>query len=149
MTDPVTIGSFAATALAMGAEVVLKTVVGEGVKDAYKGLKEALSRWAGTEVAALEAAPTSNGKQLAVAEVVDQQPEADQRQIRALTLALQEALRNAAKSGPIGIDLGRLEADNVRLGELTVSDGVGFHADEVKARGDFSVDSLNVGKPQR
>jgi hypothetical protein len=149
MADPVTLGFLAATALSMGAEAVVKTAVGEVVKDAYKGLKDVVSRWAGGEVAMLEAAPNSKGKQLAVAEIIDGRAGDEKAQVKRLALALNEALRNAAKAGVIGIDIGRLEADNVRLGQINVSAGVGFSADEVKVKGDFTVDSLTVGKPKR
>ncbi len=44
MTDPATMGALAASALAIGAEAVVKSGVGEAVKDAYKGLKDMISR---------------------------------------------------------------------------------------------------------
>ena len=40
MSDPVTIGALAASALAMAADAALKGAVGEAVKDGYKVLKE-------------------------------------------------------------------------------------------------------------
>jgi hypothetical protein len=91
MTDLATIGSLAAAALAMGAETVVKTGVGEFVKDAYKGLKDAVSHWAGHEVVTLEAAPDSAKIKQAVAEIIDQQPVDEQAKIKLFALALYEA----------------------------------------------------------
>jgi hypothetical protein len=45
MSDPVTIGTLAASVLAMAAEAVFKSSVGEVVKDAYKNLKERIEAW--------------------------------------------------------------------------------------------------------
>jgi hypothetical protein len=54
MTDPVTIGTLAASALAIAAEAVVKSSVGEVVKDAYAKLKDKLATWARGDVDALE-----------------------------------------------------------------------------------------------
>jgi NAD(P)H-dependent flavin oxidoreductase YrpB (nitropropane dioxygenase family) len=45
LSDPVTIGALAASVLAMAAEEVVKTGVGETVKDAYKALKTKIAVW--------------------------------------------------------------------------------------------------------
>jgi hypothetical protein len=144
MTDPDTIGTLAAAAFAMAAETVVKTGVGEGVKTAYAALKNKIAVWCGSDVEVLAKYPQSK----VIAETIDQQSADDRAEIKSLALALNEALRNAAKAG-VGIDLGRLEANNVRLGNINVFEGIGIRADEVKIPGDFSVDSLTVGKPKR
>jgi hypothetical protein len=149
MPDPVTIGTIAASALAIGAEAIFKTSISEGVKDAYKALKSKLATWIANDIEALEKNPASKSRQGVVADEINILTTEDQAEVRRLTLALNEALRNAAKAGAVGIDIGRLEADNVLLGEINVSEGVGFRADEIKARKDFTVDSLTVGKPER
>ena len=77
MTDPVAIGTLVASALAMAAPEALKTALGEAVKDGYKALKEKLWLCAAAEIASLEAAPASKGKQLAVAEIIDTLPDDD------------------------------------------------------------------------
>ena len=59
MADPITIGALVATALSMAAEATLKGAVGEAAKDAYKKLKDAVARWTGNDVEALEKNPTS------------------------------------------------------------------------------------------
>jgi hypothetical protein len=149
MSDPVTIGVLAASALSMAAEAVVKSSVGEVVKDAYKALKEKVSSWVASDVDALERTPTSTSRQAVIAEEIDRQSTEDRADIQKLAIALNEALRNAARSGPIGIDIGRLEAGRVQLAAVNVTEGVGLRADEVKTPGDFTTGPLNVGKPER
>jgi hypothetical protein len=149
MSDPVTIGMLAASALAMAAEAVVKSSVGEVVKDAYKALKEKVATWTGSDVEALEKTPTSPARQAVIAEEIDRQSPADQADIKTLTIALNEALRNAAHAAPIGIDIGRLEVARVQLAAINVTEGVGFRADEVKTTGDFTTGPITVGKPER
>lgn len=116
MSDPVTIGALATSVLAMAAEAVFKSSVGEVVKDAYKNLKEKIAAWSRSDVEALEKTPTSVSRQAVIAEEIDKQSPADQADIKSLAGALSEALRNAAHAGPIEIDVGRLEAARVQLG---------------------------------
>jgi hypothetical protein len=149
MADPVTIVALAASALAMGAGEAVKTGVGEAVKDAYKNLKAKIAAWAGADVEALAAEPDSAGRQLIVAEKIDRQSPDELAEVRTLVLMLNDALREAAKAGAAGIDVGRLEAARVQLEGINVSDGVGFRAAEVKTTGDFTARDINVGKPKR
>jgi hypothetical protein len=149
MSDPVTVGALAASVLAMAAEAVFKSGVGEVVKDAYKNLKDKVSAWPRYDVEALEKAPTSVSRQALIAGEIDRQSREDQADIKRLAMALSEVLRNAAHAGPIGIDVGRLEAAGVELAAINVTEGVGFRADEVKATGDFTAGPITVGKPQR
>ena len=82
MPDPLTIGALAASALAMAAQEVVKAAVSETVKDAYKALMDKVAHWASGEGSMLEAAPSSKGKQLAVAEIIDAQSEEDKQALR-------------------------------------------------------------------
>jgi hypothetical protein len=149
MSDPVTIGALAASMLAMTAQAVLKSGVGEVVKDVYGALKDKVKIWVGADVEALEKAPTSTLRQAVIAEEIDKRSPEDQADIKRLAVALSEALRNAARTGPIGIDIGRLEAARVQLAAINVTEGVGVRADEVKTTGEFTVGPISVGKPQR
>jgi hypothetical protein len=125
----------------MTAETALKGAVGEAVKDGYKALKEKVSHWAPSEVAALEANPSSNGRQIIVAEIIDAQSEDDRSALRALAEALVIKLKENAPA--IGLDVGRLTALEVELGNITVSNGVGARIAEVNVEifktGDISV----------
>ena len=149
MSDPVTIGVLAASALAMAAEAMVKSSVGEVVKDAYKALKDKVANWVRGDVEALEKTPTSTTRQAVIAEEIDKQSPADKANIKMLAIALNEALRSAAQAGPIGIDIGRLEAARVQLAAINVSEGVGFRVDEMKTTGDFTTGPITVGKPER
>jgi hypothetical protein len=147
MSDPATIGSIASIVLSIASEAALKGAVGEAVKDAYKALKEKISHCAAGDLEALERNPVSAPRRAVLAEVIDQLPETDKISVQALATALAEALKKTATEGPIGFDVGRLEAARVQLGTLNVHEGVGFRAEEVKTAGDFELKELNVGKP--
>jgi hypothetical protein len=146
MTDPVTIGTLAATALAMAAEAGLKGAVGEAVKDAYTALKDKIARWAGADVEALEKAPTSAARQNVVAETVDGQAAEEQALVKELAAELVAALKSEG-GGPVGLDVGKLEALEVKLGAITVTEGTGVRLKEVKTTGAFEVGPTNVGPP--
>jgi hypothetical protein len=149
MSDPVTIGALAASMLAMGAEAVFKSSVGEVVKDAYKALKDKVATWTRSDIEAMEKTPTSPSRQVVIAEQIDKQSPDDRTDVKKLTIALTEALRNAAQDRPIGIDIGVLEAARVQLAGINVTEGVGFRADEVKTPGEFSAGPITVGKTAR
>src|SRR5271157_1952862 len=119
MTVPVTIGALVSVALGMGAEAVLKSAVGEAVKDGYKALKDKVSHWAGGEVAALEATPTSKGRQAVIAEIIDALPEDERNDLRPLTEALIARMKKAAPA--IGMDIGRLTALEADFSGLRVA----------------------------
>ena len=142
MADPVTIGALVASALAMAAPEVVKSAVGEATKDAYKALKSQLFPSAAGEVDALEAAPASKGKQLAVAEIIDARSAEEQQALRALAEIL---LTNLKESAPaIGLDIGRLNALEAQLGKITVASGVGARIGEANVES-FKVGDISVG----
>ena len=98
MPDPLTIGALAASALAMAAQEVVKAAVSETVKDAYKALMDKVADWASGEGSMLEAAPSSKGKQLAVAEIIDAQSEEDKQ---ALKLLAENLLAKLKENAPV------------------------------------------------
>lgn len=150
MTDPVTIGTLAASALAITADATVKSFVGEVVKDAYKKLKDKIAHWAGADVDALEKAPASTARKDLVAEAIDGQPAEEQALVKALAAELLAALKTEAKKsqgGPVGLDIGKLEALEVQLGAITVTEGTGVRMNEVKTTGAFTAGPINVGPP--
>jgi hypothetical protein len=149
MTDPVTIGMLATSALAMASDAALKGVVGEAVKDAYKALKDKIAHWAGADVDALEKAPASTARQSVVAEAVDGQPAEEQVPVKALAEALIAALKSEAlkNGGPVGLDVGKLDALQVKLAAITVTEGTGARFGEVKTTGTFEVGPISAGNP--
>lgn len=144
MVDAVTVGSLVAGALGMAAEAVVKGAVGEAVKDGYKALKEKVSHWASGEVTALEATPTSIGRQTVIAEIIDAQSAHDQESLRVLAQALLAKLKESAPA--IGLDIGRLVALEVQLGTLTVGSGIGARIREANV-GTFTTGNISVGIP--
>jgi len=149
MSDPVTIGFLAVSALAMAAEAVVKAGVGEVVKDAYKALKTKIAFWCGDDVEALVKEPTSKERQLTVAEKIDQQSPADHAEIKTLTLALNEALRKAADAGPIGLDVGKIDAARIALEATKIQSGTGIKVGEAKTSGTFRATVSEVGESKR
>jgi predicted lipid-binding transport protein (Tim44 family) len=145
MSDPVTIGGFAAMALAMASEAAFKSAVGEAVKGAYSALKQKVSSWASSDVEALEKAPTSKARQDLIAEEIDRQAPDDRKEVRDLARALLDELEKWQSSTPIGIDIGKLKAARVKLGEINVSEGIGFRAKEIDTPGDFETQKIIVG----
>jgi hypothetical protein len=142
-----TIGNLAVEALSMSAAAALKGTIGEMAKDAYKALKNKISPWADGDITALERAPESKKRQELLAEEIDKHPPEDLSHIQDLAVALLDELEKRHRTSPIGIDLGRLQAARVRLGEIIVPEGVGLRVSEVVTPGEFSLDKLNVGNP--
>jgi len=147
--DPatITIGSIAVAAFSEATKIIakkaLESVVGEATKEAYTALKAKIANWAAGDVAALEKSPDSTKRQELVAEEIDKQSPDDLAEIKALADVLIDELRK--QPATVGVDIGRLEAMRGRLGQITVTGGTGFHADEVVAE-EFSLDKLTVGK---
>ena len=91
---------------------MLKGAVGEVVKDGYRALKEK-AHWAGGDVEALEKAPASTNRKALIAEAVDGQPVDERAMVKTLTAVLVMALKSP-DGGPVGLDIGRLNALSVR-----------------------------------
>jgi hypothetical protein len=147
MVDPVTIGTLAASALAMAGEEVLKDAVGEAVKDAYRALKDKIASWTNDDVEAFENAPTSATRQAEVAKIVDNQSDDDKAAVRRFVEQLISALKQAS-SGKVALDVGRLEALEVQLGNITVTEGTGARFGDVRAD-TFRTGDLTVGDQLR
>ena len=128
----------------MAGEAALKGTVSEAVKDAYKALKERVAHWAGGDVEALEKSPTSAGRQAVVAEAINDQSTEEQAFLRSLADRLIAALKQHA---PVGLDIGRLEALEVRLGSISVTEGTGARFREADVKGTFKTGPISVGPP--
>jgi hypothetical protein len=81
-----------------------------------------------------------------VAEVIDAQSGEEQAALRVLAQELIAALK---RGGPIGLDIGRLEAMEVQLGDIRVTEGTGARMDEVRVHGTFSAGNITVGGPAK
>ena len=142
MSDPLTIGVLTATAISTAVESLVKTGVSEAVKEAYKAVKDKLAHWASGEVATLEAAPASQGKQLAVAEIIDAQSEEDKQALKALTEDLLAKLKENAPA--IGLDVSRVTDLEMELGKVTVTSGVGVRVRDALG-GKLKTGDISVG----
>ena len=142
MVDPVTVGSLVAGALGMAADAALKGAVGEAVKDGYHALKDKVSHWASGDVAALEAVPSSKGRQAVVAEIIDAQSDDDKQALRILAETLVARLKDSAPA--IGLDIGRLTALETQLGNITATGGIGVRIGEANV-GTFKAGDISVG----
>jgi len=153
MTDPVTIGTLAASALALAGDETVKGFVGEAVKDAYKKLKDKIAHWAGAEIDALEKAPAAPARQGVVAEAVDGQPPEEQALVKTLAAELLAALKSEAETkksqpgGPVGLVVRKLEALELQLGNITVTEGVGAIIKDVRVGGSVKVGDISVVTP--
>lgn len=69
--------------------------------------------------------------------------------MKALAAEVIAALKSEAQmsegGGPVGLDIGKLEALEVQLGAITVTEGTGARIQEVKTQGAFTVGPINVG----
>jgi hypothetical protein len=144
MADPLTVGVVVVGALRLAAEAVVKTAVGEAVKDAYAALKSKLSAWAASDVAALEQQPGSTARQAVIGEIVDGLPPAEQDALRKLAQALAAELEKRAPN-IIGLDVGRLKTLQAELGNITVTDGTGVRIKEAEIGDTFKVGDISVG----
>ena len=123
MTDPVTVGTLVVGAFSLGGEAIVKSAVGEAVKDAYKALKTKMSIWAANDVGELEKTPVSNTRKAVIVEAIDRLSQEDQEVLRDLAQMLTGKLKEQAPM--IGLDVGRLDALEIQLGNITVTQGIG------------------------
>jgi hypothetical protein len=150
MTDLATIGTLAASALALAGNEAIKGFVGEVGKDAWKALKNTLAPLPGVDVEALEKNPSSTAVQSAIAVAVDGQPPEERASVKALVVALVEALKsevqNRGGAGPVGLVVQELEAKVVNLEEINVTAGAGGVFERVKTD-EFRVRRIDVQQP--
>jgi hypothetical protein len=142
MGDPITVGFLVARALSMAAETLLKGAVGEAVKDGYKALREKVLRWASSDVVELEKTPNSGARQAVIAEIIDTQSEENRESLRVLAEALVAKLKESAPA--IGLDIGRLTALEVQLGDIAVASGIGARIEEATV-GTLKTGNISTG----
>jgi len=145
MADPITVGLFVSWALGLAGEAIIKGAAGEAVKDAYHALKTKLSLWVAGDVGELEKTPDSKTRQAVIAEAVDRLPQEDQGLLRELAQVLAAALK--AQAPTIGLDIARLNAAEVQLGNIVVTEGIGARVQEAQLSGVFRAGDISVGTP--
>ena len=145
MTEPVTVGTLVVNALEFGATAFIRGAISEAAKDAYNALKVKLQTWASTDVVELEKDPAIKARQAVIVEIVDGLSGQDRESLRELAETL--AVRLKEQPSAIGIDVGRLEALGVELGNVTVHHGTGARFADAKIDGIFKVGDLSIGSP--
>lgn len=96
--EPVTTGALVAGALSAAAAALIKGLLGEAAKDAYKTLKDKLTDWAGHDADRLEENPTSIAREAVVAEAVDSRKETEKQELEALARNLLAGLGDEDKA---------------------------------------------------
>jgi hypothetical protein len=148
MSDPVTVGTLTVTALCLAGEAIVRGTVGELVKDAYAKLKSAVSTRAPNEIRSLEAQPTSESRRAKLVETLDALPECEATELVVPAQTLVDALQSNGENHPIGVDLTRLRAMNLRFNTIRVASGTGVIVRDACVQGDVTFDLLEVGGPQ-
>jgi hypothetical protein len=103
-----------------------------------------VAHWTGGDVEALEKVPAAANRQALIAEAVDGQPTDERAMVKTLATVLVAALKSRA-GGPVGLDIGKLNALSVQLDAITVTEGTGVIIDEVTTAGEFRAGPINVG----
>ena len=116
---------------------------GFGLVNGYHVLKTKLSLWAASDVSELERAPDSKTRQAVIAETVDRLSEQDQEVMRGLAEALTNKLEENAT--PIGLDIRRLSAAALQLGNIAVTKGIGARVQDTQLSGTVKAGDISVG----
>lgn len=138
-----------ASAVASGAVAGVTDTAAQAVKDAYAGLRELITdRYRHVDVSGVENAPGSEAKRGALAEdLADAGAGEDAELLAAARLVLAAVRAHAADTGPaIGVDLQRLEAAAVRIGEVSAQ-GIGVRGRDWAVTGDVEISGVRAGNP--
>lgn len=134
--------SIAAAALALGAQQVVKSGVGELVKDAYALLKRYLAdRYKGVDPSAVENKPGSDAKRASLAEDLKDAGADSDTELLALAKAVIDVVKaeNSQAGEPIGVNLEEIEAEAVRIqGVWSTGGGVNIRGAKVAKAIDIS-----------
>jgi hypothetical protein len=136
-----------AAALAFAGGEAAKTIVAEGVKDAYRAVKDFLSRkYPQVDLTAVEKAPESKGQQLVLVENLTSSEAAADPEFSPLAKRLVDAVAaELRKAGPqIGVQLREFEAASLRINDVVAS-GAGVIAEKTKIAGHAEITGIRAG----
>ena len=138
------------TALALGAAGALKDVAGQGIKDAYAGLKALIQRkYAQVPLAQLEAKPDSKARRDVVEEELTAagavHDEELLQQVKAMLDAVQQQAPETAAA--IGIDLEEVKGAALRIADVIAS-GTGVRVRKGEFSGDIDIKGVRAGQQQ-
>lgn len=143
--DPV---SIAVIALALGAQQVVKTGVGEVVKDAYAFLKRHISdRYKGVDPSGVETKPGSEAKRASLEEDLNDAGADSDAELLALAKAVIDAVRaeDSQAGEPIGVNLEEIEAEALRIQNVWAS-GTGVQVRGAKVSGPIDISNVTSGQ---
>jgi hypothetical protein len=136
-----------ATALAFAGREAAKTVVSEPVKDAYRSVKEFLSRrYAQVDLTALEKTPEAKPRQdLLIEDLTNSDATADEEFWPLAKRLVDEVAAEMRKTGrDTGVHLQEFEAASLRINDVIAS-GAGVVAQKTKIAGHAEISGIRVG----
>jgi hypothetical protein len=134
-------------ALAFAGGEAAKTVVAEGVKDAYRGVKEFLSRkYPLVDLTPVEKAPESKARQAVLVEDLTNSDAAADPDFSPLAKRLVEAVAaEMRKSGPVtGVQLDDFEAASLRIDDV-IATGTGVLIKKGRIAGHAEITGIRAG----
>lgn len=143
--DPV---SIAVAALALGAQQIVKTGVGEVVKDAYAALKRFIAdHYRGVDPTAVEAKPNSEAKRASLEEDLKDAGADSDSELLAVAKVVIEAIRaeNPQAGEPIGVNLEEIEAEAIRIQNVWSSGG-GVQVRGANVSGAIDISNVTSGQ---
>jgi hypothetical protein len=136
-----------AAALAFAGGEAAKTVVAEGVKDAYRAVKDFLSRkYPQVDLTAVEKAPESKGQQLVLVENLTSSEAAADPEFSPLAKRLVDAVAvEMRKAGPrTGVQLDDFESASLRIDDVIAS-GTGVLIKKGRIEGHAEITGIRAG----
>lgn len=141
-------GTFIASIVALAAEAVFRSSVGEVVKDAYSKLKSMMSADAQDCVKAIENRPNSELMKAALAEIIDEWDPERIVKISDEAESVRMLMIDCEVSENIGAKLKDVSARNIKFGIIEVENGIGVVMNNAKAEEDIEIKTIRVGKPE-
>lgn len=144
--EPVTL---IVAALAAGAQAALQDTAGTAIKDAYEGLKSLIVRKFGKQpvLDSLEQKPESKLKQASAEEDLAAAAKDEQVLASALELLRTVERENPAAAKVVGLDLQRIEAEFLKVGNITSSE-VGARLSDSRFSGGITIGDIAAGDPK-
>jgi hypothetical protein len=136
-----------AAALAFAAGEAVKTVVAEGVKDAYRAVKVFLAgKYSQVDLTQVEKSPESKARQAVLVEDLTSSGAAADPDFSPLAKRLVDAVAaEMRKAGPqTGVQLREFEAASLRINDVIAS-GAGVVAEKTKIAGHAEINGIRAG----
>jgi hypothetical protein len=143
--DPITV---IVSALALGAASGVKATASSAVQDAYRAVKELIARhYKSVDVRPVEQRPDSAAKRDSLAEDLADAGAGTNAELLAAArlLVSQVTAHDAAVGAAVGIDLERVAAAALRIGNVD-AEGTGVRVRDGKFTGDIEIGDVRAGR---